>query len=100
VELLETELVDLRTEKEMWALQGGEYQEMVEILQGKNEELQRQLSHQATEEERKAQVMVKKHESQLSQIKAAYEKVPPPRPLFHLMPDRNWKTSRESIIRL
>lgn len=33
VDNLETELVDLRTEKEMWGLQGGEYQEMVEILQ-------------------------------------------------------------------
>lgn len=30
---LETELVELRTEKDMWGLQGSEYSEMVEILQ-------------------------------------------------------------------
>jgi chromosome segregation ATPase len=75
MEQVETELVELRTEKEMWSLEGGEYHEMVEILQTKNEELRQQMAQQSNEEERKAQATVKRFEGQLAQMKSAYDKV-------------------------
>jgi hypothetical protein len=94
MERVESELVELRTEKEMWSLEGGEYHEMVEILQTKNEELRHQMAHLSNEEERKAQAMQKRFEGQLAQMKSAYEKVRTP---SHLCLDlriclRRWKS--------